>query len=485
MLEISVADLKSRIEQDNPWWRSGKQYLSLVADYPKRFYFEEFSELATQEHVRRALILMGPRRVGKTVMLFQLIDKLIQNGFETSNIMYVSIDAPIYNNMPLEKFINFFSDYARTSDKKFFILFDEIQYLKNWEVHLKDLVDTYRNIRFVASGSAAAALRLKSQESGAGRFTDFKLPPLTFAEFIEFTHPDEVLFNEIKFVKDGVERKIYSAIDIAKVNILFIEYLNYGGYPEAAREIRVRERASQFVRNDIIDKVLLKDLPALYGISNIQELNKLFSYLAYNTGQELSLQAISQKSGVTKPTISKYIEYLESAFLITKISRVDGSARRFERETTFKVYLNNPSMRAAIFSPVDIENDVLIGHLAESAIFSQWCHSPYIHNLHYARWNHKGKTKEVDILYLSGADHSPTWAMEIKWSDRVVDRYQGELDGLLEIATKPTIQALGFTTKSKSGTIMAGDKKVTYLPCASYCYTVGSNTSRMAQVFRD
>ncbi|MBS0351440.1 MAG: AAA family ATPase [Proteobacteria bacterium] len=64
-----------------------------------------------------------------------------------------------------------------------YVFFDEIQYLKNWEVHLKNLVDVHRQVKFVASGSAAA-LRRKSQESGAGRFTDFILPPLTFAEYL-------------------------------------------------------------------------------------------------------------------------------------------------------------------------------------------------------------------------------------------------------------------------------------------------------------
>ena len=64
-----------------------------------------------------------------------------------------------------------------------YVFFDEIQYLKDWEISLKSLVDTYLNVKFIASGSAAAELKKRSNESGAGRFTDFSLPPLTFYEY--------------------------------------------------------------------------------------------------------------------------------------------------------------------------------------------------------------------------------------------------------------------------------------------------------------
>src|SRR5205814_5962002 len=97
----------------------------------------------------------------------------------------------------------------------------------------------------------------------------------------------------------------------------------------------IRSNPDQFVRNDIIDKVLLKDLPSLYGIREIPELNKLFSLLAYNAGNEASLENISQESGLTKPTITRYIEYLESAFLLMKIGTVDDNCRTMRRQRNF------------------------------------------------------------------------------------------------------------------------------------------------------
>lgn len=471
MLEVSQHDIRVRVERDNPWW-SGATNVQPESDYPRRIYFSPFRNLAANLSIRRAVVLMGPRRVGKTVMLRQLVQELINEGEKPKNILYASIDTPLYSQIPLEKFIDFFENHpAKNGSDRYFVLFDEVQYLANWEVHLKDLVDRYRNVKFVASGSAAAALRLASTESGAGRFSDFQLPPLTFAEFIQFIGKEDELITQ-----SNDKEFPYSARDISALNDEFVNYVNYGGYPEAALSSDIRENADQFVRNDIIDKVLLKDLPALYGISNIQELNRLFTYLAYNTGEEVSLQSISERSGVTKPTISKYIEYLRSAFLVMKVSRIDQNARRFTRETNFKVYLNNPSMRAALFSPVSSDQSSLLGHLAESAVFAQWLHGPQFEDFYYARWG-RG---EIDMISLSGPELRPEWAVEIKWSDRAINDAKGELKGLYHYLESKKIKDALVTTLTKRGHLNIAGKSVQYLPTSEYCYTVGRNTSKGA-----
>jgi len=238
------------------------------------------------------------------------------------------------------------------------------------------------------------------------------LPPLTFYEFLTFLGEDEALI-----VRKGDEKaRLYEARDIEGLNARFVDYLNFGGYPEVVLNDAIRQNPEQFIRNDIVDKVLLKDLPNLYGINEIQELNRLFSFLAYNAGNEASLENICQESGISKPTIKRYIEYLESAFLIIKVPNVDDNCRSLKRERNFKVYLNNPSMRAALFGPVDPTDTEKIGRLAESAVFSQWQHTQEFRNLRYSRWRNEG---EVDVVYLSGAKQKPHWIGEVKWSDRV------------------------------------------------------------------
>lgn len=463
MLAISTDEISVRIHRDNFWWSDPDAEI-IEAQSPRRVYFDSFKSIALNFRVRRATVLLGPRRVGKTFMIKQLIHEARQNGMSPNNILYASIDTPIYSGISLEKFLDFLP--TQYSEQKL-VIFDEIQYLKDWEMHLKDLIDTYPSVKFVASGSAAAALRLKSQESGAGRFSDFMLPPLTFYEFLMFIGQDEHLIK-----KHG---RTYTTKNILELNNRFIDYLNFGGYPEAVLNEEIRNNPEQFIRNDIIDKVLLKDLPSLYGIDQIQELNRLFSFLAYNAGNEASLENISQQSGLAKPTIKKYIEYLESAFLIIKLSTVNENAKSLKRERNFKVYLNNPSMRAALFAPVSADDTERVGHLAESAIFAQWQHSPAFRDLRYARWKNEG---EVDVVYLGGAESKPMWIGEIKWSDRIQAHFGDQTRSMATLLKKHhTVESAFFTTKSVTSRTEIEHTFLKIIPSALYAYTVGRNVT--------
>jgi predicted AAA+ superfamily ATPase len=467
MLPISEQDIKSRIERDNPWWSNASEGIPEAA-YQRRVYFPPFKALALDFSIKRATILLGPRRVGKTVIIKQLINDAIISGVNPRSILYAGIDAPIYSGLPLEKFLSFMP--TDTNGQRL-VIFDEIQYLKQWEVHMKDLVDNYPQVKFVATGSAAAALRLKSRESGAGRFSEFMLPPLTFYEFLLFTGKNDNL------ITNG-EGGWYSATDINALNNEFVNYLNFGGYPEVLLNETVRKNAEQFIRSDIIDKVLLKDLPSLYGINEIQQLNKLFSFLAYNSGNEASLENISQESGLAKPTIKRYTEYLETAFLIIKLTTVDDNCRALKRERNFKIYLNNPSMRAALFAPINSDESDKIGHLAESAIFSQWQHFPDFRQLRYSRWRNEG---EVDIVYLAPGNQEPLWIGEIKWSDRINRNFSDETSAVRTLLQKhKSINAVVFTTKTLDKMITLESRPMRIVPSSLYCYTVGRNiTARL------
>ena len=100
---------------------------------------------------------------------------------------FASLDTPTYADLSLDDLLHLFGE-ARPHDTSAprLVVFDEVRYLCDWERHLKALVDGHPRTRFVVSGSAGAALKRASTESGAGRFTDFLLPPLTFAEFLDF-----------------------------------------------------------------------------------------------------------------------------------------------------------------------------------------------------------------------------------------------------------------------------------------------------------
>jgi predicted AAA+ superfamily ATPase len=444
MLEIAKSDILARLRFDNPWWEDGPGGKIVYEDTPRRQYFPLFSQSILHRNLHRAIVLMGPRRVGKTVMVYHTIRLLLDRGIDAHNILYLSLETPIYTGLALERLVNYFQElFDHQRNSSLFIFFDEIQYLKAWEIHLKSLVDSFPDYQFIATGSAAAALRLKSVESGAGRFSDYILPPLTFAEYLRFIDREEALIA----IQDEPDNSDllgkYRVLDIGELNREFVNYLNFGGYPEAVFSETIRQNPSQYIKSDIVDKVLLRDLPSLYGISDIQELNRLFTTLAYNSGNEVSLENLCQSSGVSKNTIKRYLEYLEAAFLIRRVERIDQNAKHFKRAVCFKVYLTNPSMRAALFGQLET-NDEAMGAMTETVIFSQW-QPPHLTNLYYARW----KKGEVDIVHLEPARQCPDWIVEVKWSDRPYI-FPSELDNCVEFVNRnPQIrQPILVTTKT-------------------------------------
>lgn len=479
MLEIAQKDIVARFQFDNPWWESEKNGKVAFENEPRRKYFAAFHASVTDASIRRAIVLMGPRRVGKTVMVYHSIKELLKSHVDAQKILYVSLETPIYTGLSLEQILGIFQEkFSHKRDSKLFIFFDEIQYLRNWEIHLKSLVDSYPDYRFIATGSAAAALRLKSNESGAGRFSDYVLPPLTFAEYLAFIgRENELIDHTTRNDKDFGTIPDYSAKNVEALNAEFVNYLNYGGYPEAVFSEAIRKDPGQYIKSDIIDKVLLRDLPSLYGISDIQELNRLFTTLAYNTGNEVSLEALSKSSGVAKNTIRRYIEYLEAAFLIKVVERIDQNAKRFKRAMSFKVYLTNPSMRAALFGQLDAESEAM-GALTETAIFSQWQHGRAT-QLYYARW----ATGEVDIVSLSGEEQKPAWAVEVKWTDRPY-KSRGELDNCVEfVKLNPKVKQPILITSRTITDLKVEYKGVhfSFRPASLYAYMLGANLLRQVE----
>jgi len=462
MQEIPKQQILARIALENPWWKEPHQVPGHFTRWPPRPYIQLFYPLLTGFEVRRAPILMGPRRVGKTYLLHHCIARLLAEGTPPGRICYISVDTPTFVNQSLDSFLALYQEAAEvtlTGDAEpAFVFFDEIQYLRDWERHLKSLVDAYPHVRFCVSGSAAAALKLKSQESGAGRFTDFLLPPLTFYEYLELVSGAHLVDS---YLED--DAATYTEIDLPELNRRFHDYVSFGGYPEAAVSKEIQAAPARFIKSDIIEKVLLRDIPQLYGITNVQELNALFTSLAFNTAQECSLEQLSQRSGVTNPTIKKYIEYLEAAFLVRVLYRVDRSAKHFKRQRTFKILLTNPSLRTALFGSVEASAKEY-GWLVETAIFAQWFHYEN-QALHYARW----KQGEVDLINL---DPSRRWAVEVKWSDRAW-KNPDLLAAQVDFCSRNGFDSLTVTSRTKTKNLRIRGVNVSFWPAALYAYAVG------------
>ena len=475
---IPTEKIIERLRYENPWWVS-RQIPETYSAMSKRLYFDLFYPFVMEKDVRRAVVLMGPRRVGKTVLLFHSIQQLIKEAVNPQQIFFVGIDNPIYVHLSLEDILGLCKkSLNRTQLNGCYVFFDEIQYLKDWERHLKVLVDSYPDTKFIVSGSAAAAIKWYSTESGAGRFTDFMLPPLTFQEYIHLKNLNHLIYNgNIDYGNKPFQYCLTH--DVKVLNKEFVNYLNFGGYPEVVLSEKIQSDMGRYVKNDIVDKVLLRDLPSLYGIKDVQELNRFFTYIAYNTGNEFSYERMAKESGIQKDTLKKYLEYLEAAFLIKVLNKVDINARRLKRVTSFKVYLTNPSLRTALFSPIT-ETDSEMGNMVETAVLSQWMHREKL-DLTYARWKEGRNEGEVDLVLVDNKKYKPVWSVEIKWSNRFFEKPQ-ELKSLINFCKANGFQNALVTSIDQTGVKETDGLQFSFVPASVYSYNIGDITLKMNSV---
>ena len=105
LIPFSEEQIITRLQFENPWW-STSQLDPFFKSFDPRLYFNLFYPLIKKSTVQRAVVLMGPRRVGKTVMIYQTIQKLISEGVSAQKILFVSIETPIYNNISLDALFN-------------------------------------------------------------------------------------------------------------------------------------------------------------------------------------------------------------------------------------------------------------------------------------------------------------------------------------------------------------------------------------------
>ncbi|MGX5659494.1 ATP-binding protein [Castellaniella ginsengisoli] len=424
-----------------------------------RAYLAPIRQLLLEPGLRRAIVLLGPRRVGKTILIRHLMADLLNSGISPHRIAYVEMDHPLLHGQSLETLIRQIEEATPRDEGTRYLFFDEIQSHKDWEKHLKPLVDHRPDLRILVSGSAAAALKRQSTESGAGRFTDFLLPPLTFSEYLQLRQEPPAILEETP--------GLYALEDIHHLNDQFVDYVKFGGYPELALSPAIRNDPERFVKSDIVDKVLLRDLPQLYGIKDIQELNSLFTLLAFNTAEEVSFEQLSKRSGVGKPTIQRYIEYLEAAFLIKRVFRVDQDGKRYQRERNFKIYLTNPAMYTGLFG-VRSPDDADFGHLVETALFAQRFHENA--RLNYARWG--TADNEVDLVESSPA-LKPIAALEIKWSDRFISRPE-LLKGLMKFVHNNHLPIAWSTTRTQFGKRQIDGSELRQWPAAVLAFHYGT-----------
>lgn len=384
----------------NPWWKTGAVNPKMTKTY-KRFAFHEAMKRLDQNDLRRIVVLTGTRRVGKTTIQYQMIDTLLKRGIDPAKIVFISMDHPMLKLSGVNDVLEAYHEniYA---DQDVYYFFDEIQYAQDWDRWLKMIYDMQPDTNVVATGSASPALVKGNQESGAGRWTVIQVPTMSFYEYCELLDlerpqlPKTLKMTQMLHMTQPERSRIM--MQLQKVQNHFIRYLQVGGFPELALSDN-DIMAQQIMREDVVDKVLKRDLPSLYNLRNATELERIFLYLCNVSSEIVSIEAIAKElSGVSRPTVENYIQYLESANLIYLSLPVDMAGKKILKASP-KIYIADAAIRNAVLMDESLLTDPIeMGKIVETAVYKHVAAFYYQQatSVGYYRGGRKGK--EIDIV---------------------------------------------------------------------------------------
>jgi len=243
------------------------------------------------------------------------------------NILYFSFDIEKEN---LKRVIDEYEEKIlkkRLRECRTYLFFDEIHKLDDWANKIKVLYDLNPNAKIIVSGSASLNLMKDSKESLAGRAKFFLLRPLTFTEFLRLK--EEKIPDESEFY-----------IHEKRIRILLRKFL-LRGFPQT---IEMSDRgAMEYVRELVIDRIIYRDIPESFNISDTELLGILMQYISENPGVIINLYSLSRNLGRSRKTVRKALNFLELSFLIKSVRNLRGSFLATSRKNR-KVYPLHPSL---------------------------------------------------------------------------------------------------------------------------------------------
>ena len=478
---VSANDLLRRLAFDNPWWDAKPGTPVRFRPPPKRPFFAPFFARVQAMGMGRALLLTGPLRAGKTVLLRQALARLIESGADPKTVLYCSFATPSYGDADFPALVDAFCrQYKHAPSAELVLLLDEIEYAPDFEAMLLKLARQYPRARVVGAASALAPALISGESVKGGRLEVFVLPPLTFAEHLALRGCEGELFASSGNPGEAAALK---AGALPRLDLEFQYYVNFGGFPEGTAGPQANKPGAApspgFVRDRLAERVLRNDRSGLAGIADAREVNRLLLVLARTSGQEGGIDDIAAAAGIAKNTVRKYLDYLEQAFLIRRIERLDQDGRRFQRAVAFKTCLAAPSLHAALFGPVS-PTDESFPRLAETALIAQWLGSPDAAHLVYASW----RGGKVDLVALDPKSGKPAQTFEIDWTDAYAKgagvKGPTAMVGFVE-KTNPAAKVYVLTrAAARPGRLRRTE--VSLVPLALYAYWAGRNAlARLAK----
>lgn len=340
-------------------------------------------------------VIIGVRRSGKSVLMTQIIDELLERGIEDNHIVYINFEDYEYIDLTDPKKFNAYVKSKIKDGKKYYLFFDEIQNVDDFE----RVVNSFRatlNVSIFITGSNSRLLSGELATYLSGRYISIKMMPFTFKEYLQ-----------LKKEKNEV-------IDVDKA---FMEYVEWGCMPQIFNANSVEER--RLYLRDLYNSVILKDIVERNSIKDINLLNRVVQFLMENIGGIISSNLVTnylknEKIQTTPDTILNYIEYITNSLIINKVNRYDIRGKSV-MATLEKYYLTDLGLLQLKKTPIEKK----VGGRLENIVYNELIARGYDVFI--------GKTDkgEIDFIVDDFGERSYIQVADYLSSDEVVEREFG------------------------------------------------------------
>lgn len=470
-MKVSKEELIAVLSQFNPWWR-----VEDIADLPawRRAAYRELHLWLTNPPAPRAVLLSGARQIGKTTLMLQAADALLRDGVPPANILYATFDHPILKLAGIDAVLAAWREREPKVGGPEYLLLDEAQFIRDWGTWVKHQVDFCKDRR-IAFTCSAMPLVVVGQESGVGRWHTIRLTTLSFYEYLQIKKlslPTLPRLKSLRDLFDWPQSDFYRITEVAAPYVgHFHEYLVRGGFPQTAQVDSITQ-AQRLLRDDIIDKVLKRDMTALFGVRRVLDLEHTFLYLCMHDGGLLDMVDLCANLEVKRPTAQNFIELLEATHLIYRLPPF-GYGKDVLR-ARFKIYLADAAIAPAVMlkGKAILEDSAALGVATETAVFKHLFARYYAQNVRFTYWRGK-KDREVDLVAEVDGQLIP---FEVKY--RTQHTGLGDLKGLLELCQQKSIHRGYVVTKSLDDFGIIADlpdttTRILRIPAPLLCYWMG------------
>ena len=424
--EIEINIIRAMNEQ-NPWWVEGTP----PEKFAKKFRREDFHQIKKDIEKKEITAVIGQRQVGKTTILYQLADYLInEQKIRPQNILYFSFDNP-YTGISQSKSENLISDILDVysinilkspfskAEGNVYIFFDEITKFKGWSESLKGWYDLKYPIKFFISDSSSSSIMKGSSESLVGRIRINIMLSFKFIDYVRYKNQDTSVTTILDKISCDLRDSFIDSITKGDVTVIFAflkkfyadvahaenefkmysrEYMLKGGFPEILDMDIIDCRKKLY---DYISLTLQKDLLRMFNIRNPKALEDLTTFIAAESSQVFTYENMARNLSITDDTVREYLDYLESVFLVSREQFYSKSrAKRVRKQD--KIYLNNVGLRNVLVNRLNEQlftDKNELGKIAEMLVHDHakrlFCFDSTRPEVFY--WKNKNG-KEVDVI---------------------------------------------------------------------------------------